>query len=278
VLPALVTDTVTPDLDRALHYALLWGMEGVALRTIGGPGDRVPHVNEARLRRRLEEAELPAVAVDPGLFEGPVETPAGWLNDLAAFDETLSFCKRIGSDMVIVGALAGPAAAGWDARVAGEAIARVASAAARAGVRVAVRNAASTRCASGEDLAALLGAARAACADDRERAALGAAWSPADALEAGADAARGLAALGAAGAPVYCVVVRDGRSDGGWEEATPGEGGVGWAHQLEVLAAARYEGPLCLEVRRRPAGPEGLRASVALIALVRAARTTVVGS
>jgi sugar phosphate isomerase/epimerase len=154
----------------------------------------------------------------------------------------------------------------------------VAGAASRAGVRVAVRNAASTRCASGEDLGALLAAGRAACGDEHERSALGAAWSPADALEAGADPARGLDALVEAGVPLHCVVVRDGRSDGDWEEANPGDGGVGWVHQLETLAAARYDGPLCLEVRRRPVGPEGLRAATALIAMARAARTSVVGS
>ena len=52
--PIWLTDTVTGDLDRALHYTSLWGLEGVELRTVGGPEDRVPFVNEAKLRRRLE--------------------------------------------------------------------------------------------------------------------------------------------------------------------------------------------------------------------------------
>ncbi|MEM8558873.1 MAG: sugar phosphate isomerase/epimerase, partial [Bacteroidota bacterium] len=68
--PILLTDTVTTDLDRALHYALLWGHEGLAIRTLGRHGERVPYVNEAKLKRRLDEHELPLVAVEPGLFEG----------------------------------------------------------------------------------------------------------------------------------------------------------------------------------------------------------------
>ncbi len=73
MLPVWLPDTVTLDLDRALHYTLLWGLEGIVLRTVGGEADRVPHVNEARLKRRLSEHDLPAVAVDPGLFEQPAE-------------------------------------------------------------------------------------------------------------------------------------------------------------------------------------------------------------
>ena len=63
MLTAWLTDTVTSDLDRALHYTLLWGLEGVELRTVGGAEDRVPFVNEAKLKRRLSEHELPVVAI-----------------------------------------------------------------------------------------------------------------------------------------------------------------------------------------------------------------------
>ena len=66
---AWITDTVTEDAPRAIHYTLLWGLDGVVLRTVGGPEDRVPFINEARIRNRLIEADLSVAAVDPGLFE-----------------------------------------------------------------------------------------------------------------------------------------------------------------------------------------------------------------
>lgn len=259
----LLTDTVTADLDRAVHYTLLWGLDGVALRTVGGAGDRVPHVNEARLRHRLADAELPVAAVDPGLFEAPPAARTAWMNDVAAFADTASFCRRVGCEVVLVGALAAEAE-GWDAAAAGAALAQAAAVAAAAGLRLAVRNATGTACATGEALAAVLAAAA--------HPAAGAAWSPADALESGADPAAGLAALLDAGVPLHYVAVRDGAvADGAWQEALPGEGAVGWPHQLGALAAAGYAGPLGLEVRLRPAATHGLRAGTALLTLVRAA-------
>jgi sugar phosphate isomerase/epimerase len=267
---AWLTDTVTADLDRAMHYTLLWGLEAVVLRTVGGPGDRVPHVNEARLRRRLEEAELPLAAIDPGLFEAPAESRSVWLNDLAAFDDTAAFCRRTGCRLVIVGALAGPAGEPWDPGVAGEVLARAADRGAAAGVRLAVRNATNTGCATGEDLAAVLTAARALCSSDGARGAIGAAWSPADAARAGEGAMAGLDALRRAGAPIFYVSVRDGREGAeDWTDTPPGDGDVGWSGQIDALVADDFDGTLGLEVHGRPTGTFGLRAAAALIGLVR---------
>jgi sugar phosphate isomerase/epimerase len=272
MLPVLVTDTVTPDLGRAVHYTLLWGLEGVVLRTVGGPGERVPFVNEARVRARLEAAELPVAAVDPGLFEGAPTRRAAWLNDLAAFEETAAFCRRVGCGLVLVGALAEPggsaplaASAAWDVEAAADVLRQAGEAAARAGLRLAVRNEAGGACASGETLAALL--ARVA------HPAVGAAWSPADAAGAGRDPAAGLAALLDAAVPVSYVAVRDGVGEGGaWAPRVPGEGAVGWSGQLEALARAGFNGPLALVVEGEPAAKAGLRGATALIQLVRAAR------
>lgn len=272
MVTALLTDSVTPDLDRAVHYTLLWGLEGVALRTLGR-GERVPHVNEARLRRRVDEAELPIVAVDPGLFEGSYGARASWLNDLAAFGETARFCERVGCPVVITGALAGVAGEPWDAREAGVALARLAEEAHSAGLRLAVRNDDGTACQSGHDLAAALGSARAACGSDEHMTALGAAWNPTAALRAGADPADGLEALMRAGVPVHYVAVDDTTSDDvGWQSAAPGAGDVGWALQIQQLVTAGCSAPLALEVHGRPAGPSGLRASNALRELIRAAQ------
>ncbi|MEM1114919.1 MAG: TIM barrel protein [Bacteroidota bacterium] len=262
---AWTPDIVTPDLARAVHYTLLWGLEGVALRTVGGAADRVPFVNEAALRHRLAEAELPVVAVDPGLFEGPTALRAGWLNDLDALDDTVRFCRRTGCAVVRVGALAdGP----FDRGVAAEALRRAAAVAASGGVRLAVRNEAGSAVATGADLAALL---EAADADALGADALGADWRPADALQAGEDPADGLQALLNVG--IACVGVRDVRPEaGGWGEATVGEGAVGWDDHLGALAEAGYAGPLVLDALPAPAASHGLAAATALIHLERRVR------
>lgn len=263
VTPALLTDSVSPDLGRAVHYTLLWGLEGVALRTVGGPGERVPFVNEARLRGRLAEAELPVVAVDPGLLEAAPENRIAWMNDLAAFEETAAFCRRIGCGLVLTGALAEPEAA-YEAEAAAAVLRQAGEAAARAGLRLAVRNAAGTPCASGEALADVL--ARTAHPN------VGAAWSPADAVEVGHEAAAGLAAL-LDRAAVLFVVVRDVAEGGGrWTPCVPGEGAVGWAAQLDALARTGYDGPLGLDVRGEPRARAGLDGATALIRLMRSAQ------
>ncbi|HYE96323.1 MAG TPA: TIM barrel protein [Rubricoccaceae bacterium] len=262
MVPGWFPDTVTPDLGRAVHYTLLWGLEGVVLRTVGGPGDRVPHVNVAQVRRRLAEADLPALALDPGLFEGSTAHRAVWMNDLAALEEVAVFGRQVSCSLVLTGALAVDA---LDVDRSAEALREAGRIAARNGLHLAVRNVAGTGCATGEALAGLLGAAA--------HPAVGAAWSPADALEAGGDPAAGLDALLATPGRVRLVVVRDGRREGGgWENRTPGEGEVGWAHQLGALHAAGFDGPLALEVRGTPRAKAGLAEATALVKLVRGTR------
>jgi sugar phosphate isomerase/epimerase len=258
VIPTLLTDSVSQDLDRAVSYALLWGLEGVALRTVGG--ERVPHVNEALLRHRLTEADLPIVAVDPGLFEAPHGAPAAWLNDLASFAETARFCRRVGCSTVLTGALAGMAGEAWSAREAGPVLARLAGEAYASGLRIAVRNDDATACRSGEDLAGLLAAAREACASDGERDVLGAAWNPAAAARSGSGAEAGLAALQSGGVPVYSVSV---------EDTSLLAGALDWGYQLRTLSEAGFNGPIIMEVSGRPAGPAGLKASNAMLAALR---------
>ena len=262
MLPVLATDTVTGDLARAVGYALLWGLEGVALRTVGG--ERVPFVNEAALRRRLAENELPCAAVDPGLFEGSAGDRAVWLNDVAAFEDTAAFCARVGCRVVRVGALA----AGGEADARTAALRALGDAAARHGLRLAVRNEAGTAVATGADLAHLLA--------DVGHEAVGADWHPAAARAAGEDAAAGLDALLAAGGdvcPVACVAVSDDAAadDGVRVDVPVGEGDGQWEAQLARLAAAGYAGPLALDVPGRPTGAAGLASGSALVRLARVA-------
>ncbi len=224
------------------------------LRTVGGRADRVPHVHEPRLKRRLSEHDLPAVAADPGLFEQAAEERGAWMNDLVLLDEALAFCARIGCPRVLVGALPGA-----DARAA-DALRQAGSRAQRRGCTLAVRNERGGR-PTGAALGTLLA--------EVDHPAVRACWSPAEALEAGEEAAVGLDALAGR---IEIVMVRDGRSGAkGWQSAPLGEGGVGWPHVLRGLHAHGFDGPLCLDLRDLPSPKDGLREATAMIRMARAA-------
>lgn len=254
---AWTTDVATDDVARAISLTLFWGLDGVSLRGVGG--ERVPNVNEAPLRRRLEEADLPVVALDPGLFEGAADARAVWLNDLVALDDVAAFGRRVGCDLVRVGALSASTA-----EHAADALRQAGARAAQLGLRLAVRNDASTSTRTGAELAALL--------QEVDHPAVGADWRPADALVAGEAPAEGLAALVGAGVPVLCVGVRDGTtSDGLWNEATVGDGIVGWDRQLAALAEAGFDGPLVIDDVPAPARKQGLGSATALIQQARRA-------
>ncbi|HEX8299020.1 MAG TPA: TIM barrel protein [Rubricoccaceae bacterium] len=260
MLPVLATDSVTDDLARAVGYALLWGLEGVAVRTVGG--ERVPFVNEAALRRRLTDSEMPLAVADPGLFEGDAGRRAVWLNDVAAFDDTAAFCRRLECRVVRIGALG----AGGDDEARAEGLRALGDAASRHGLRLAVRNEAGTAVATGAALADLLARAN--------HPAIGADWQPAEALAAGEAPLDGLDALLSTPGRVACVAVSDVQTaeDGARVDAVVGEGELAWPEMLARLAAAGFDGPLALDVPGRPSGPAGLASGSALVRLVRAAR------
>ena len=258
---AWITDTVTEDAPRAIHYTLLWGLDGVVLRTVGGPEDRVPFINEARIRNRLIEADLSVAAVDPGLFEAAISRRAAWMNDLVRFDETTAFCRRMGCPLVLVGALAEPEGA-YEVDAVASVLRRAGDAAQRAGLALAVRNEVGGHCASGERLAEVLAAV--------DHAHVGAAWSPADALEAGADPQTGLRAFRHAGASLRYVSIRDGRwHDGAWVDCPLGEGDVQWEEHLAHLSELGFQGVLALDLRGASRVQTGLADATALIQAVR---------
>ncbi len=263
MIPALLTDTVTLNLDRALYLTLLWGLEGVELRTIGGPSDRVPFVNEEKLRRRLLENELPAVAVVPGMFEGSVRDRRTWMNEVAAFDEVLSFCQRIECPCVVVSAFAAEEE-GTPVEKAAQALQMAGEKAADYGVYVAVLNEPESAFPTGKALAMLLQAVN--------HPAVGAAWNPGAALQAGENPAEGLQALAGR---VFLVRCSDWRIDperGVWEPAPFGEGAVGWPAQLRLLREMNFAGPLSLEVHAEPRTKRGLHDATRLLQLLRQVR------
>lgn len=248
-----LTDTVTSDLDRALHYTLLWGLEGLELHTMGSASDRVPHVDEEKLIRRLDEHELPLVAVTPGLFQGRPGNRPLWLNELQLLEEVLSFCQRVDCPRVIVSAFA-EAGAG-----AVEALRRAEEQATEYDVTLAVLNEYGAEHATGQALAALL--------EEVGRDAVRAAWHPAQAVRAGEHPDEGAEALSG---HVDIVRCSDGILRGGvWEERPVGSGAVGWEQHLRRLAENGFDGPVSLEVNVDPHAEQGVRAVRRLIRLRR---------
>lgn len=257
MLPVWLTDTVTSDLERALHYTLLWGLQGVELRTVGGAEDRVPSVNVTQVKQRLDDSEMLAAAVDPAMFEGSVGDRVAWLNELTVFDETLRFCERIGCPRIVVSSFA--ATDDFDLSAAADALRRAGDAAAEYGRTVAVLNAADMACPTGHALAELL--------DAVDHAFVRAAWSPAEAVQAGEEPAAGLAALGDRVTLVRC---RDGQmTNGRWEEMPFDEGAIDWAKQLALLDEEDFQGPLSLEMNVEPRPKHGLRSATRLIRMLR---------
>ena len=257
---AWTPDVVTTDLGRAVRYTLLWGLDGMALRTVGGAGDRVPFVNESAVRARLADADLPVVAVAPGVFEGDAESRASWLNDVTVLEEAARFARRMGCSVVRVGALAAGERPG-----SAEALHAAGEVAQRVGLRLAVRNEAGTSVGTGAALAALL--------SDAGHASVGADWRPADAFASGEEPAAGLRALVERAVPLVTVGVRDGVRDGGaWIETMLGDGAVGWEAHVDALADAGVEGPLVLDALPGPAGSHGLETATRLVRLARRAR------
>jgi len=257
MLPAWLTDTVTSDLDRALHYTLLWGLEGLELRTVGGPSSRVPFVNEEKLRRRLTDHDVPAVAVVPGMFEGMVEEQAVWRNEVAQFAETLGFCRRIGCGQVVISAFG--ASAAYERAGVVEALQRVGEAAARHRIVVAVLNETGMAHATGAMLAELLAQV--------DHPAVGAAWDPGAAVQAGEDPQVGLQAVAERVELVRCYNVAE--HNGAWTTASLGEGVVDWPAQLRIVQARGFAGPVSLVMPRGSPARQGLRMAGDLIRMMR---------
>lgn len=257
MLPVWLTDTVTSDLNRALHYTQLWGLQGVELRTVGGPEDRVPFVNEKQVREQLEASGVLLAGIVPSIFEGPVSDRAAWMNDLVRLDDTFRFCNRVKAPRIVIPPFAAEPAADVDAVA--DALRRLGKKAGPAGVIVAVQNGPETTCPTGMALAEVL-----ALVDHPN---VKAAWDPASAMRAGEDPSDGLAILADRVTLVRCS---DGRVENGYWEDTPfGEGAIDWPEQLRLLDAVDFTGPLSLEVYVEPRPKYGLRAATTLIEMLR---------
>ncbi len=252
MIPVWRTDTVTSDLDRALRYTFLWGLEGLVLRTMDSEEERVPHVNEEKLRRRMREENIPVAAIDPGIFEGPFGKPATWLNEIAEGRETFAFCSRIGCDRVIISSFAlGDSLP--DLSGIAEAIRRAGEAAADFDCQLLVRNARDTNAVTGRDLAELLIAV--------DHPAVRAAWNPVEAKRGGEDPLKGLDALEHR---VGMMILPDTGIEGDLAPA------VDFEEQLSTLTGRGFDGPVCLEIVTEPKPTTGLSAGTRLVRAMRA--------
>ncbi|MFB6249687.1 MAG: sugar phosphate isomerase/epimerase family protein [Salinibacter sp.] len=261
MIPVWLTDTVTSNLNRALHYTQLWGLHGMELRTVGGPEDRVPFVNERQIREQLEGTDLLLGSVVPSMFEGPVSDRAAWMNDLLQFEDTLELCNRVGCPRVTISPFA--AAPDADPQHIVDALRQAGERAEEHGALLAVRNGPETACPTGADLAEVLTAVG--------HPYVRAAWNPAGALRAGEHPMDGLVALAGLVTLVRCS---DGyvTEEGYWEDKTLGEGAVGWREQFELLHERDFRGPVSLEVYVEPRPEEGLRSATTLVHMLRDVR------
>lgn len=260
MVPVWLTDTVTSDLNRAIHYTQLWGLHGMELRTVGGPDDRVPNVNEKQIREQTDGTDLLLASVVPSMFEGPVSNRAAWMNDLLQFEDTLKLCRRVGCPRVTISPFAAEPGASRSDMV--DALQQASEKATEYEVLLAVRNGPETACPTGRALADLLGRV--------ESPNVRAAWNPVGALRAGEDPAEGLALLAGLVTLVRCS---DGVVEGErWADRSLGEGDVGWMAQLEQLAAQGFRGPISLEVYMEPRPEHGLRDATTLIRMIRDVR------
>jgi len=255
--PIWLADTVTRDLDRAIHYTLLWGLEGIELRTLGKPFERVPFVNEEKLKRRMKEHQLSVLAIDPGLFEGSTDNRSVWLNEIAQLEETAAFCRRLGCSCVVASAFAAAETSVGRAQV--DALRRAGDVLARYGMTLAVLNEAELACATGTALGRLLTAV--------DHPAVQAAWHPAEAVRAGEDPEEGLAALGDKVALVRCS--NGVWQAGQWMPTALGEGAIDWERHLVSLHAQGFDGPVSLEITVEPRPKQGFRMASMLLALLR---------
>jgi sugar phosphate isomerase/epimerase len=244
-------DLVTRDIDRLLHYTLLWGFEAVDLRMVENA--RVPHVKQEKLVRRLRETEVDVAAVVPGFFEGPVEERVGWMNDLAALPETIRFCKHVSCTTILVSSFRASESA--DARsAAADALRRAGDVAGKQGIRIAVSNEADGLVPSAEDLSGLL--------SDIGHEAVVASWSPTEALRAGGHPEDGFDELLPFIAHVRAAQVSRAGTD--LNPAPFDAGELDWPHLMRRLRAGHFDGPICVEPRAEPVKKQAMRDATAM--------------
>lgn len=261
--PVWNPDSLTLDLDRAIHYTLFWGLEGLVLREVGNPGEIIPNVNEHRLTEKTNEENLPVVAVDPCLFEGPSSDRARWMNELLLVEEVVAFCKRVRCPAIIVGSLS-PRSESLSMSGSVEVLRQAATQAEKHNIHLLLSNDSSTFCDSGRQLSQLL--------TEINHPSVCAFWRPVESAKCGEDPDEGLSALLDAGCKVGLVEASNtnqSEAEQRWYPSTLLSGVVDWNRQFEQLAESKYDGPVMLSVQAEPKAKTGLADAGAMISLIR---------
>ena len=244
MLPVWLTDTITTDLREAAHYTLLWGLEGMVIRSVGKNGQRVPHVNEAQIRHHLDEHKLLLPAVEPGLLECSSDDIALWKNQLATFSETLGFCTRVGVPRIVISAFTDGDKEKTPQRAV-DALTEAAAKAERHGLQILVRNHRDHAHSSADDLLALVKRAK--------QPALGIAWDLSESQASGVDADSVVSDL----LPHLGLMYVSGEAITEDDE---------WTNQvLEELFAGGFSGPVCLRFDPEQGTSGALRASTTFL-------------
>lgn len=272
-------NSFTTDLERALHYTMLWGLDGVELGVL--KKNRVPNINQAQLRHHLgleqkaqedeglddmwdddeeedeDEEPLTITAIAPGIFECPISDKLAWLNDLMLLDDSIRFCERYGCTHILISSFAAEVSPNEAAMI--NAFRKAGDKAMAHGITLCVLNEAGMNAETGEQLAEIL--------SQVNHPQVKAAWQPIIALQAGASPQTGVEALGN---KVALVRVHNGTQKGKrWQHTPLDAGSILWEQQIRTLLQNQFAGVFNLGVFSDEKGKQGLRDATFLIQTIR---------
>lgn len=278
---SLWINSFTTDLERALRYAMLWGLEGIELGML--KHNRVPNINEAQLRHHLgleeeeetevlfdedfgydpddddeDEEPLEIMAISPSLFQCFASDKLSWLNDLMLLEEAIRFCEKFSCKTILISSFIREENAQAQQI---SALKRAGDQAAAHGITLGVLNEAGMTAESGEELAALIMATN--------HPNVKAAWQPIVALQAGASPKSGVEALGN---HVQLVRVHNGVQRAQhklWQNTALDAGAISWEQQIQTLLKNDFQGIFSLGVFSDEKGKQGLRDATYLIQTIR---------
>ncbi len=252
---AWLPDAVTTDVAIMAELTLLWGLDGVVLGSADGEMQRVPFVNERRVRERLLANDVQVLAIDPGLFEGDLEERSEWLNEVHSISPVIKFCSRMGCELIQTSSFTRPASPSHIGELSTPfrmLIERMGT-----GPAVAIKNGRNMRVMRAEHLLELVRQ----CRDEAHPSAITASWCPALSLLAGEQPTAWCQAMASATSILRC---RDLLADN--QTFVPfGSGVLPWNEILHALADAEFDGILALDLPRGTSRSEGLRAATHLI-------------
>lgn len=248
-------DSITTDVAVMAELSLLWGLDGVVLRAVDGDRQRVPFVNERRVRERLLHREVEIVAVEPGLFEGDLGDRSEWLNEVYSLTPVVEFCVRVGCGVVQASTFSPSDPPSDSSDIAVPFLELVDRA--RDGIVFAIKNDLESQIARADDLADLVRRLRAKAGGH----VVSCSWCPATSLLVGEQPVGCSHDMASLASIIRCRdIARKSQAF-----ASFGSGIVPWDDVFATLVVAGFDGVLSLELPRGTSRSDGLRAATQLI-------------